>query len=831
LVQAIRLLNHVLNLLAPHREIVKQLYENEVVRVYATQVEEMLQTYLQDLPHNNQQEALVTCSLLVQNLFELCALMTHVQRSLQDKLSDKMDTSEDEEDNKRPRKRSKSNAVEWWKWAFDRCVESVDLMDYFIDRTRPLPSTALYNVWLDSQSFNFTMTAQEMDNRKLFLDNGEITDQFEEILKAIFTQFDADRDEMWSEHEFETFVLRTADASNSPKKSEEKTPMSYLNFKKFVGREYSTNKALTWRRLVKLGYLGCLHKHNTRFEDFEDTVRVQQKWTAKMDHVLVHYLDDMHDKGRDWKSQLCGCKELMALCGNDPTGFTTLIVRVTLLEKLNQMVSAFLPFIDLSAHGEASSLAQRVCALRNMLLQHHKMQFFDKILSKTVCPSRDPSTFGAALLTENIYPTVYIDRLDVAKYDKPPAVKVDDESEESVTRVILTGQELVKQWSDEALFNINFMNFITCNHSTIFLQTMTQLNNAPPLLMRQAERCFKVVFKRESAEGEVGPYRESLSQLSQELQSDKLPLLIRSPNMRLAEDQIGVGESRDKWIPNPAATSPACLAMFRFFGVLLAIAIRSKNPLPIDMPTLFWKLMVDEPLEPRDLIEIDYCEYESLLKLKELDQVTFENSIFESFTCVLSDGSTVELSPNGAQTPVTWDNRAQFIQLKCERRLYESKVQIDAIKQGLCTLIPSSALRAVAFYDFRLRACGSPFVDLDLLKRHTRYRGGVKESDPHIRFFWAVLESFSEEERRQFLRFAWGRERLPQEKDFLEDMKIFPNLRPNPDNQLPHAETCFFNVSLPKYTSEEVLRARLLMAITSTQAMDGETHLAGQQHD
>ena len=141
-------------------------------------------------------------------------------------------------------------------------------------------------------------------------------------------------------------------------------------------------------------------------------------------------------------------------------------------------------------------------------------------------------------------------------------------------------------------------------------------------------------------------------------------------------------------------------------------------------------------------------------------------------------------------------------------------------------------------------------TDSYFVQRHTRYRGGVKESDPHIRFFWAVLESFSEEERRQFLRFAWGRERLPQEKDFLEDMKIFPNLRyvvrynlmtyvtdpncnlrPNPDNQLPHAETCFFNVSLPKYTSEEVLRARLLMAITSTQAMDGETHLAGQQHD
>ncbi len=163
LVHAIRLLNRVLALLAPHTEIVKQLCENETVKVHVTLVEEMLQTCLQDLPHNNQQEALVTCSPLVQNLFELCALMTHVQRSLRDKLSDKMDTAEDEEDqNKRPRKRSKSNAVEWWKWAFDRCVESVDLMDYFIDRTRALPSSALYNVWLDSQSFNFTMTAQEV---------------------------------------------------------------------------------------------------------------------------------------------------------------------------------------------------------------------------------------------------------------------------------------------------------------------------------------------------------------------------------------------------------------------------------------------------------------------------------------------------------------------------------------------------------------------------------------------------------------------------------------------------------------------------------------------
>jgi hypothetical protein len=102
---------------------------------------------------------------------------------------------------------------------------------------------------------------------------------------------------------------------------------------------------------------------------------------------------------------------------------------------------------------------------------------------------------------------------------------------------------------------------------------------------------------------------------------------------------------------------------------------------------------VDEPLEPRDLLEIDYCEYESLIKLKEMDQVTFENSIFESFTCILSDGSTTELLPNGVQTPVTWDKKDLFIRLKLERRLLESKVQIDGMCHSDHTDLISNALQ------------------------------------------------------------------------------------------------------------------------------------------
>ena len=50
----------------------------------------------------------------------------------------------------------------------------------------------------------------------------------------------------------------------------------------------------------------------------------------------------------------------------------------------------------------------------------------------------------------------------------------------------------------------------------------------------------------------------------------------------------------------------------------------------------------------------------------------------------------------------------------------------------------------------------------------------MDKDSPHIKMFWEVLESFSQADRRLFLRFAWGRERLPLESEYTidHDMKV-----------------------------------------------------------
>jgi hypothetical protein len=119
--------------------------------------------------------------------------------------------------------------------------------------------------------------------------------------------------------------------------------------------------------------------------------------------------------------------------------------------------------------------------------------------------------------------------------------------------------------------------------------------------------------------------------------------------------------------------------------------------------------------------------------------------------------------------------------------------------------------------------CGRGFEasDVDLLMRNTEYPSG-SASDRHIQFFWDVLRlDFTDEQRSQYLTFAWGRSRLPlSAAEF--DTKHKLAARGGGDSALPMAHTCFFQTDLPQYTTREIMKQRLLLAITNCGVIDGD---------
>ena len=85
--------------------------------------------------------------------------------------------------------------------------------------------------------------------------------------------------------------------------------------------------------------------------------------------------------------------------------------------------------------------------------------------------------------------------------------------------------------------------------------------------------------------------------------------------------------------------------------------------------------------------------------------------------------------------------------------------------------------------------------------------------------FWQVLRSYDPRQQAQFLRFCWARDRLPLTDKGFRDQKLrIVEMRRRfaasaPDLALPEAATCSFTLTLPKYSTFQVMRRQLLIAI------------------
>ena len=336
---------------------------------------------------------------------------------------------------------------------------------------------------------------------------------------------------------------------------------------------------------------------------------------------------------------------------------------------------------------------------------------------------------------------------------------------------------------------------------------------------RNAERIYKINYRGEASIDAGGPYNESMSNICDELQSAFLHLFIPTAN-----HAGNLGENREAWTVNPSATSQIDFELFGFIGKLMGAAIRTQNNLGLSLPPLFWKKLIHEPVTLADLRGVDVCQVQIIEMLKnpaahDLTPENFEMAYDEKFAAKDSSGREVELVPGGKDLTVTYDNCGQYADLMAKMRLSESDKAIQKIRQGISAVIQIDLLNLFSWRQVETLVCGTVDVDVDILKENTDYEGcGL--SDQHIQYFWEVLREFSQIERSLYLKFVWGRKRLPSGKDW-SHMKV---TRYNPagpvNNYMPVSHTCFFTLDLPAYTTKEAMRVKLIYAITHCTAID-----------
>jgi len=188
---------------------------------------------------------------------------------------------------------------------------------------------------------------------------------------------------------------------------------------------------------------------------------------------------------------------------------------------------------------------------------------------------------------------------------------------------------------------------------------------------------------------------------------------------------------------------------------------------------------------------------------------------------------------------------------KCEAyRLSEFAAHCLAIQCGIATIIPYQKLSLWTWYELEKNICGNPGFDVQVLKKHTLYKNGLKMNHRLVIWLWEILDTFQIKEKQRFLRFVWGRTRLPLTEEGWRNQHFVVCLRHSSDSQnmnntngenendslvgigavakrqqrenasLPEAHTCFWQLDLPSYSNREVMKERLLFAITYCSSID-----------
>lgn len=353
---------------------------------------------------------------------------------------------------------------------------------------------------------------------------------------------------------------------------------------------------------------------------------------------------------------------------------------------------------------------------------------------------------------------------------------------------------------------------------------------------------FEVYFDGEDVEGQGGPYRQFFTDVSEELQinADKakeeedeekdeageeggsgregLGLLIASRNMREK-----AGRGKDNFALNPVAVSSQELNHYHFLGVLMGVCIRTNANLNINLPTLVWKQLVGQRLNFDDIGEFDAGIPARLGRMlasggPEDFEATFSDMFF---TTALSDGTVVELEADGAKKPLTFENRSEYARKALYRRLKECEQQCDAVKRGICQIVPEALLNMVSYQELEEWIFGKKNIDAELLARNTVYAGGLSANDECVQWFWEIFAEMPQEQRRMFIQFCYAQSTIPpSDEEFARRAVRFQisSLRAkdgHADGRLPTAQTCFFNFAWPRYSSKEVARRQLLLAISA----------------
>ncbi|KAL2069470.1 hypothetical protein VTL71DRAFT_14149 [Oculimacula yallundae] len=281
--------------------------------------------------------------------------------------------------------------------------------------------------------------------------------------------------------------------------------------------------------------------------------------------------------------------------------------------------------------------------------------------------------------------------------------------------------------------------------------------------------------------------------------------------------------------------SPEPLWKFELIGMIISLAVYNGLTLPVTFPkALYQKLLNEEVTELHQIADGWPVLTNGLTTLLEWDEkdgsvedifaLTYEFSV-ELFGQPISremDSSTtwpqypdLRTNSNPTDAPsVTNSNRNAYVNDYIRYLTHTSIApQFTAFKKGFLSCISARSLTLFSPETLQSVIEGIQEIDIGDMRRATRYIGW-DSSHRSIKDFWSIVKRYDLSQKRKLLEFVTASDRVPV--GGMRNLQFTLQRNGVDDGHLPSSYTCYGILLLPEYSSKEVLRAKLEMALENS---------------
>uniref|UniRef100_A0A671M2S0 E3 ubiquitin-protein ligase UBR5 n=1 Tax=Sinocyclocheilus anshuiensis TaxID=1608454 RepID=A0A671M2S0_9TELE len=281
---------------------------------------------------------------------------------------------------------------------------------------------------------------------------------------------------------------------------------------------------------------------------------------------------------------------------------------------------------------------------------------------------------------------------------------------------------------------------------------------------------------------------------------------------------------RGFYSPRPGKNTEARLNCFRNIGRILGLCLLQNELCPITLNRHVIKVLLGRKVNWHDFAFFDPVMYESLRQLIRHSQTEEAEAVFAAMDlafaidlCKEEGSGQVELLVGGVNMPVTPLNVYEYVRRYAEHRmLVVAEQPLHAMRKGLLDVLPKNALEDLTAEDFRLLVNGCGEVNVQMLISFTSFNDESGENAEKLlqfkRWFWSIVEKMSMTERQDLVYFWTSSPSLPASEEGFQPMPSI-TIRPPDDQHLPTANTCISRLYVPLYSSKQILKQKLLLAI------------------